>query len=77
MDLHASVDVFKAAVWLSESSLVFSSMNAGLETPGFSPGEYVFGKTVTAGKYKTSSTVLTTACSIVLDISLGSHQFPH
>lgn len=73
MDLHASVDVFKAVVWLSESNLVLSGMNEGLEAPGFSPGEYIFGKTVNTGKHKTSSTALTTACSMVLDTSLGSH----
>lgn len=77
MDLHASVDVFKAVVWLFEPDLVFSNMNEGLETPHFSPGEYVFGKTVNTGKHKTSSTALTTAHSTVLDKSLDSHQFPH
>lgn len=55
----------------------FSQGNEGSELPGFSPGEYVSGKTVSTGKHKTSFTASTTACSVVLDAPLGSHKFSH
>lgn len=74
---RASVDIFKAIFGLSESNLASSSMNEGLETPGFSPGEYIFGQTASPVKHKTSSVSLTTASLVVLDKSLSSHQFPH